>query len=281
MRARCLTGRRRRARSTSTGAAGSGCCRAGRCCASCPSRGRTGRRASRRAGGRGGSSPRRGRAGRTCSSPLPSTPRRWRRPGARPVVAAWTRGSRERIGNLLRENRVATATVEDAAALRGVPEGAVALAVLGLERGFVAPAEATGAGFGLSVVGEQDLLGERIARPPRRRRSASPVHRRRDRHRAGRPGGPPGPRHRALRRASRPSASATRRTTACGWSTTAATSSSCRSRTSRCCRASAARRRAWRSTSWAARAGRTARRGRSSASRTWRRSSSASPPSAR
>ena len=95
------------------------------------------------------------------------------RSGRKPVVAAWTRGSRERIGNLLRENRVATATVEDAAGLRAAPEGAVALAVLGLERGFLAPAEATGAGFGLSVVGEQDLLGERIARPPRRRRSAS------------------------------------------------------------------------------------------------------------
>ena len=95
------------------------------------------------------------------------------RAGRKPVVAAWTRGSRERIGNLLRENRVATATVEDAAGLRAVPEGAVALAVLGLERGFLAPAEATGTRFGLSVVGEQDLLGERIARPPRRRRSAS------------------------------------------------------------------------------------------------------------
>ena len=47
-----------------------------------------------------------------------------------------------------------------------------ALAVLGLERGFVAPASATGAKFGLSVVGEQDLLGERIARPPRRRKRA-------------------------------------------------------------------------------------------------------------
>ena len=91
----------------------------------------------------------------------------------RPVVAAWTRGSRERIGNLLRENGVATATVDNAGGLDAAPPGAVVLAVLGLERGFLAPKEATGGGLGLAVVGEQDLLGERIARPPRRRRSAS------------------------------------------------------------------------------------------------------------
>jgi transcription-repair coupling factor (superfamily II helicase) len=40
----------------------------------------------------------------------------------------------------------------------------VALAVMGVERGFTAP--------GLALVGEQDLLGERIARPPRRRKRA-------------------------------------------------------------------------------------------------------------
>ncbi|WP_135466570.1 transcription-repair coupling factor [Crenalkalicoccus roseus] len=92
--------------------------------------------------------------------------------GMRPLLAAWTRGSRERLGNLLRENRVAAAPVEDWPAVRRLPPNTVGLAVMGLERGFTAPAEATGAGFGLAVVGEQDLLGERIARPPRRRRRA-------------------------------------------------------------------------------------------------------------
>jgi transcription-repair coupling factor (superfamily II helicase) len=86
------------------------------------------------------------------------------RAGHRPVVAAWTRGSRDRLGNLLRENKVAAADVDDWEAVRALPEGVVALIVLGLERGFIAP--------GLSVVGEQDLLGERLARPPRRRRRA-------------------------------------------------------------------------------------------------------------
>ena len=133
-------------------------------------------------------------------------------------------------------------------------------------------------------------LGGRRAGPARRAHRAAaapapqrvPVHRRRDRHRAGRPGGPPGPRHRRA--------------------TTGIETISVGDAPHDCLRllydggdklflpgrehrgAVALRQRggrASRSTSWAARAGRTARRGRSSASRTWRRSSSASPPSAR
>jgi transcription-repair coupling factor (superfamily II helicase) len=90
--------------------------------------------------------------------------------GRRPVLAAWTRGSRERLANLLRENGVGAQPVDDAAGLAALPKGVVGLAILGLERGFLAPSDA--AGGGLSVVGEQDLLGERIARPPRRRKRA-------------------------------------------------------------------------------------------------------------
>lgn len=84
--------------------------------------------------------------------------------GIRPVLAAWTRGSRERLANLLRENRVACETVDDFAGAQRLPQGVVALAVLGVERGFIAE--------DIALVGEQDLLGERIARPPRRRRRA-------------------------------------------------------------------------------------------------------------
>ncbi len=93
--------------------------------------------------------------------------------GSRPLLAAWTRGSRERLGNLLREHHVAAIPVDDWAAVAKLPAGTVGLAVLGLERGFVATQAATGAGFGLVIIGEQDLLGERIARPPRRRRGAA------------------------------------------------------------------------------------------------------------
>ncbi|PWS36246.1 transcription-repair coupling factor [Falsiroseomonas bella] len=84
--------------------------------------------------------------------------------GHRPLLAAWTRGSRERLGNLLRENGVASEPVEDFLQFQKLAKGAVGLAVLGLERGFISS--------DIVVTGEQDLLGERIARPPRRRRRA-------------------------------------------------------------------------------------------------------------
>jgi len=84
--------------------------------------------------------------------------------GRRPVVAAWTRGSRERMGNLLRENGVAATACDHWADAQKLPSGVVALVVMGLERGFLAE--------GIAATGEQDLLGERIARPPRRRKRA-------------------------------------------------------------------------------------------------------------
>jgi transcription-repair coupling factor (superfamily II helicase) len=90
---------------------------------------------------------------------------RWRSEGRRIVVAAWTRGSRERLTNLLREHGFKDAAQEDdLAAIRRKPAGSVSLIVLGVERGFVAER--------LALVGEQDLLGERISRPPRRRKRA-------------------------------------------------------------------------------------------------------------
>ncbi|MBE9606500.1 transcription-repair coupling factor [Acetobacteraceae bacterium H6797] len=84
--------------------------------------------------------------------------------GQRPVLAAWTRGSRDRLGNLLKENGVTAQPVNDWWAADKLPPGVVALAVMGVERGFVGP--------NISVTGEQDLLGERIARPARRKKRA-------------------------------------------------------------------------------------------------------------
>jgi transcription-repair coupling factor (superfamily II helicase) len=84
--------------------------------------------------------------------------------GRRPMLAAWTRGSRERLVTLLRENRVTAEPVEDHYAAQKLPAGVVAVAQLGLERGFVTE--------GLSVTAEQDLLGERIARPAKRKKRA-------------------------------------------------------------------------------------------------------------
>ncbi|MDR3536302.1 MAG: transcription-repair coupling factor, partial [Acetobacteraceae bacterium] len=90
---------------------------------------------------------------------------RWTRDGRRIVVAAWTRGSRERIANLLREHHFKDVAAEDDwTAIRKKPAGSVSLVTLGVERGFVADR--------VALVSEQDLLGERISRPPRRRKRA-------------------------------------------------------------------------------------------------------------
>ena len=60
---------------------------------------------------------------------------------------------------------MADAAPEDTwAAIRRKPAGSISLVVLGVERGFV--------GERLALVAEQDLLGERISRPPRRRKRA-------------------------------------------------------------------------------------------------------------
>jgi len=85
--------------------------------------------------------------------------------GRRVVIAAWTAGSRERLRSLLYEHGAAPAEpVENLAEAERLPRATVALAVLGLERGFLAP--------GLAVIAEQDILGERISRPPKRRKRA-------------------------------------------------------------------------------------------------------------
>ena len=82
--------------------------------------------------------------------------------GRRVVIAAYTEGSRDRLAAVLAEHGVGglapAAGWDEAAAL---PPSAVVLAVLGLERGFTAP--------GLAVIGEQDVLGERLVRALKRR----------------------------------------------------------------------------------------------------------------
>jgi transcription-repair coupling factor (superfamily II helicase) len=89
----------------------------------------------------------------------------WGAEKKRLVVAAWTDGSRERLGGLLREHGFDKLSVAaNADAMRALPPGTIALVTLGLERGFI--------GDRIAVVGEQDLLGRRLSRPPRRRKRA-------------------------------------------------------------------------------------------------------------
>jgi transcription-repair coupling factor (superfamily II helicase) len=89
---------------------------------------------------------------------------RWWSEKRRVAVAAWTRGSRERVTHLLREHGLKAEIAEDWAAASQLPTGVVAVVTLGLERGFVSGR--------FAIVSEQDLLGERISRPPRRRKRA-------------------------------------------------------------------------------------------------------------
>jgi transcription-repair coupling factor (superfamily II helicase) len=82
--------------------------------------------------------------------------------GRRVVVTTFTQGSRERLGALLEEHGVGGLGVVDGwAEAAELGASAVAMAVVGLERGFITPT--------LAVIGEQDILGERLTRPSRRR----------------------------------------------------------------------------------------------------------------
>ena len=86
--------------------------------------------------------------------------------GRRPVLACYSAGSRDRLAGLLRDRGAApVATVEDWPATEALPRGTAAAVVLGLEHGF--------AGAGLSILSEQDVLGDRLARPTARPRRAA------------------------------------------------------------------------------------------------------------
>src|SRR6185437_11931342 len=117
------------------------------------------------AGGIGASGIGGGGPGHNVFEQLRAQAEHWTKEGQRIVVAGWTRGSRERLTNLLREHSFKdVAQEDDYAAIRRKPAGSVSVVVLGIERGFVTER--------LAVVGEQDLLGERISRPARRRKRA-------------------------------------------------------------------------------------------------------------
>ncbi|MDE8350268.1 MAG: transcription-repair coupling factor, partial [Acidocella sp.] len=90
---------------------------------------------------------------------------RWAASGRTIIIAAWSAGSRERLALMLREHGQRDArNIENADAARALPKGTIGLAILGIERGFITDT--------LAVVAEQDLLGSRIARPPKRRKRA-------------------------------------------------------------------------------------------------------------
>jgi len=85
------------------------------------------------------------------------------RAGRRVVVAAFSAGSLDRLAHLLREHGVTRQQpVADWPAAMAVPVHTAAFAVLGLENGFTAE--------DFAVIGEQDVLGDRLIRPARKRK---------------------------------------------------------------------------------------------------------------
>ena len=85
----------------------------------------------------------------------------WQAQQKRIVIAAWSRGSRDRIGALLRDHGITAIPCDRWEEVR---PGPVQLVTLGLERGFISD--------DIALLSEQDLLGERISRPPRKKKRA-------------------------------------------------------------------------------------------------------------
>src|SRR4029078_11577531 len=78
----------------------------------------------------------------------------------RVIVACWSNGARERLATLLAEHGGGdTANVKSFAEALSWPPSTTAVAVLPLETGFEAP--------GIAVIGEQDILGDRLVRKSR------------------------------------------------------------------------------------------------------------------
>ena len=86
-----------------------------------------------------------------------------KREGRGIVVTAASRGSCERLATLLRDHGIDDVrTPSGWDDLANLPPGGVAMAVLGLDRGFVAP--------DITLITESDILGERLSRPIRKKR---------------------------------------------------------------------------------------------------------------
>jgi transcription-repair coupling factor (superfamily II helicase) len=87
-----------------------------------------------------------------------------KRRGGNVVLASYSEGRARADGDAARRQRRRRLREIDRAAEIGSGSGALCLAVWELEHGFEAP--------GLTVIAEQDVLGDRLIRAPRRRRRA-------------------------------------------------------------------------------------------------------------
>ena len=88
-----------------------------------------------------------------------------RRHGKHTAIAAFTAGSRDRLARVLEEHGAGTLkTVENWDDFLALPRNATGLFVLGLEHGFSTD--------DMTLIAEQDILGDRLDRPAPRRRQA-------------------------------------------------------------------------------------------------------------
>ena len=86
--------------------------------------------------------------------------------GKRVLVAAWSEGSRERLAHVLDDHDLKGAElVGSLTAAEQLKSGAVGLAVWGFEQGFETP--------DMAVIGEQDILGDRLIRSKRSTKKAN------------------------------------------------------------------------------------------------------------
>ncbi|AJE47255.1 transcription-repair coupling factor [Celeribacter indicus] len=92
-----------------------------------------------------------------------------RRKQGQVVIASWSEGARERLKSLLEDQDLSG--LNEIGDWRDVPEGTggVYLSVWALEQGFEAP---VGGGHSVTVISEQDVLGDRLVRRPGRRKRA-------------------------------------------------------------------------------------------------------------
>lgn len=85
--------------------------------------------------------------------------------GKRVLFAGWTEGSRDRLAGVLADHGLTQAkVVRDFAAAMALPRSEIALAVLPVEQGFETDE--------LTVISEQDVLGDRLVRRSTRRKRA-------------------------------------------------------------------------------------------------------------
>ena len=94
--------------------------------------------------------------------------RRLEEGGRRVVVASWSAGTRDRLAQVLEDHGLTTTrNVADWVQVERLPRGVIGLAVLGLENGFETEH--------FAIVAEQDILGDRLIRPQRRRRADADI----------------------------------------------------------------------------------------------------------